>query len=279
MIPFIRIVTTILKLSPIKILNSLLIKTINKTTGKKIITPATLIKYLENPKNILTDISKIPKKQLEASMKELQKEYSQTYKEIKDKQKQQTKQESTIINNLSSSWIKKGKFKKISKKFDTGELTIWIQSDKSNKSYGPYTYPLFERSVWSLMKLAKGKNGTGAGSVFWKYYLHSYYPSAFRKYVKKNFGTKSLSTLTRNYSENSDKREKYRTNSNYDRERLIKLKNERKKAFQTRIKEYTFNKQTEEFKNKVNKNKAIIASQKVIKKSNKVIKKAKRILN
>lgn len=89
---------------------------------------------------------------------------------------------------LSSSWFKKGTFKKNSPSLKQGLLTGLFQSDfaKNKKWYGPYTYPSFPEEIWILMTQQREKNGNGAGSVFWKYWLRSYLPSKLRTYVKKN---------------------------------------------------------------------------------------------
>lgn len=89
---------------------------------------------------------------------------------------------------LSSSWFKKGLFTKTSKTLKSGLLTSLFQSDtsKNKRWYGPYTYPSFPEEIWLLMTQQRGKNGAGAGSIFWKYWLRSWLPSKLRSYVKKN---------------------------------------------------------------------------------------------
>lgn len=84
---------------------------------------------------------------------------------------------------LSSSWIKTGQYKSTTE--GIGTLTINIQRDGDSKLYGPYTYPVVPLRVWALMKQAKGKNGSGAGSVFWKLYLHGFIKSGIRAYAYK----------------------------------------------------------------------------------------------
>lgn len=88
---------------------------------------------------------------------------------------------------LSSSWLKKGNFYTNNKSLKLGLLQVLIQSDtsKNKRWYGPYTYPNVSEETWNLMKVQKGKNGTGAGTIFWRYFLRSFLPSQIRKYVKK----------------------------------------------------------------------------------------------
>ncbi len=80
---------------------------------------------------------------------------------------------------LSSSWITKGHYSSVS--LGSGDLTIWTK--KSGKSY---TYPGVPVAVWNAMRLARGQNGSGAGSVFWALYLRGY---------KKSFTGQLLSKL------------------------------------------------------------------------------------
>lgn len=85
---------------------------------------------------------------------------------------------------LSSSWVKYGRFEPIANSV-LGMLTIWVQSDKDPKHrwYGPYTYPYVNQDIWTAMIQARGKNGTGAGSMMWQYFLRSWLPSALRGWV------------------------------------------------------------------------------------------------
>lgn len=88
---------------------------------------------------------------------------------------------------LSSSWLKKGSFYKSNQSLKLGLLQVLIQSDtsKNKRWYGPYTYPNVSEETWNIMKVQKGKNGSGAGTIFWKYFLKGFLPSQIRKYVKK----------------------------------------------------------------------------------------------
>ncbi|WP_425381505.1 hypothetical protein [Spiroplasma endosymbiont of Polydrusus pterygomalis] len=88
---------------------------------------------------------------------------------------------------LSSSWFKKGLFYKSNQSLKVGILQGLFQSDtsKNKRWYGVYTYPNVPEETWNLMKVQKGKNGNGAGTIFWRYFLRSWLPSQIRKYVKK----------------------------------------------------------------------------------------------
>lgn len=88
---------------------------------------------------------------------------------------------------LSSSWFKKGLFYITNKSLKLGVLQGLFQSDtsKNKRWYGPYIYPNVSIETWELMKVQKGKNGSGAGTIFWKYFLREFLPSQIRKYVKK----------------------------------------------------------------------------------------------
>ncbi|WP_339047720.1 hypothetical protein [Spiroplasma endosymbiont of Colias croceus] len=88
---------------------------------------------------------------------------------------------------LSSSWFKKGLFYKSNQSLKFGVLQGLFQSDtsKNKRWYGVYTYPNVPEETWNLMKAAKGKNGNGAGTIFWRYFLRGFLPSQIRSYVKK----------------------------------------------------------------------------------------------
>lgn len=139
------------------------------------------IQYYLNP-NILSDLlAKIPKSLEIQLFKDISFLDKNKYKEIV-KSLTPTESNWTI---LSSSWCKKGFFQITNKQKLIGNLTILIQSDndKQKRWYGPYTYPKVHIQVWQAMKSATGKNGTGAGSVFWNMWLHVWLRSELREYV------------------------------------------------------------------------------------------------
>lgn len=84
--------------------------------------------------------------------------------------------EGTEFALLSSSWIQSGEYKLTS--LGVGELTISVIS--TGKAY---TYPGVVPQVWEAMKGAKGKNGSGAGSVFWALYLRGYRTSYYGRQI------------------------------------------------------------------------------------------------
>lgn len=86
---------------------------------------------------------------------------------------------STETANLSSSWIKKGRWSPTGLG-SVGDLTIWTKKGKHG-----YTYPGVEKLVWDAMKKAKGRNGGGAGSVFWTMYLRAFKNSTFGQFLKR----------------------------------------------------------------------------------------------
>ncbi len=139
------------------------------------------IQYYLNP-NILSDLlAKIPKSLEIQLFKDISFLDKNKYKEIV-KSLTPTESNWTI---LSSSWCKKGFFQITNKQKLIGNLTILIQSDndKQKRWYGPYTYPKVHIQVWQAMKSATGKNGAGAGSVFWNMWLHVWLRSELREYV------------------------------------------------------------------------------------------------
>lgn len=84
--------------------------------------------------------------------------------------------EGTEFALLSSSWIQSGEYKLTS--LGVGELTISVIA--TGKAY---TYPGVVPQVWEAMKGAKGKNGSGAGSVFWALYLRGYRTSYYGRQI------------------------------------------------------------------------------------------------
>lgn len=100
---------------------------------------------------------------------------------------------------LSSSWVKYGSFSQY-KNSMMGNLTIWVNSDDDPKKrwYGPYTYPLIPVDIWTQMTEAKGKRGSGAGSVMWRTFLREWLPSQFRQFIIKNKETFNKQSLAEN---------------------------------------------------------------------------------
>ena len=145
----------------------------NNQDVSEILDPEEVLKALksaspEEIKALEEDIKRVNEAQQEEAIKSI--DYSTLEKEA-----------------LSSSWVKYGSFQQI-KGSVLGMLTIWVQSDndKKHRKYGPYTYPYVNRDIWISMKIARGKNGTGAGSVMWNFFLRSWLPSELRIYVVKN---------------------------------------------------------------------------------------------
>lgn len=139
-------------------------------------------KYLD-PKMIFKAIQRANEKEINQLLKEI----NLLNKDERNKALKSLNVTEAIPISLSSSWIKKGQFLQKANSIN-GTMILWIQSDKDPKHrwYGPYVYPHIDKQLWLLMKEAKGKNGTGAGSIMWKYFLHSWFPSAIRQYLIKN---------------------------------------------------------------------------------------------
>lgn len=127
-----------------------------------------------SPRKLFEDFIKKPEqfaKKLGSMGKAQRKAFSEALGEANNKA-QETK-------NLSSSWIRRGSWNPISSG-SSGELTIWTKKGKIG-----YTYPGVEYKVWIAMKNAKGKNGSGAGSVFWAMYLRQFKNSSFGQFLKR----------------------------------------------------------------------------------------------
>lgn len=89
--------------------------------------------------------------------------------------------------DLSSSWLKRGMYKMIFKDKMLGALSIETKTSETI-----YVYPLVPYDVWIMMKEANGMNGGGAGTQFWKYWLHKWMPSALRRKIKNDFHNKQI---------------------------------------------------------------------------------------
>ena len=124
-----------------------------------------------------------------------------TGKEVSKSSSSVSQDDNETRRKLSSSWVQYGSFQQIRESV-LGMLTIWVNSDADPKHrwYGPYTYPYVNRDIWTAMLQAKGKNGSGAGSVMWSYFLRSWLPSALRKFVVSHKEQFSQNTLARNKS-------------------------------------------------------------------------------
>ena len=81
---------------------------------------------------------------------------------------------------LSSSWIVWGRWEP-DPTGTVGDLTI------ETKKGSQYTYPSVPYITWTAMKKARGKNGSGAGSVFWALYLRARKVSTYHFKVSRVF--------------------------------------------------------------------------------------------
>lgn len=77
------------------------------------------------------------------------------------------RQEGSDAQSLSSSWITFGVYEPVGLG-TSGFLTITTVQGKS------YTYPGVSLFTWQEMKAAKGRDGSGAGTVFWATYLRGF---------------------------------------------------------------------------------------------------------
>lgn len=122
---------------------------------------------------------------------------------------------------LSSSWLHTGQYKSTTQ--GIGTLTVMI---RTKKLYGPYTYPAVPLKVWNMMKNAKGRNGSGAGTVFWRLYLHQFIHSALREAayteIFKVGGLKASKTLAKVYAKQQEALGRLNTNF-YKRKNQIRL--------------------------------------------------------
>lgn len=119
--------------------------------------------FVNTPEEFANKLSKIPK--------QARKEFSEAVEKATKKQ--------TETQTLSSSWIKKGTWTPVGLGV-SGDLTIWTVKGKHG-----YTYPGVDYAVWTAMKKAKGRNGGGAGSVFWAMYLRQFKSSTFGQFLKR----------------------------------------------------------------------------------------------
>lgn len=88
-------------------------------------------------------------------------------KELRQAIAEEQQASGTDASPLSSSWLIAGVFQSATPMGLAGNLTLTMKNGKS------YTYPSVDRATWEAMKGATGQNGSGAGSVFWTFYLGS----------------------------------------------------------------------------------------------------------
>lgn len=209
----IRTITAVLKANPQKIVKGKLFKTLSKYGGTALtqqISSATQVaKLASNPQKLIGVLRKASKQEINEILKEVESfekgNFRDKIKEITEDIKQSKQLAKSEVQNLkdleqdikgnftkgidrkylSSSWLKYGEYTQLGNT-GLGNLTIRILQDGKSKWYGPYTYPAVPKLVWDNMKSAVGKNGTGAGSVFWKMFLGHWLPSNLRDYVKKH---------------------------------------------------------------------------------------------
>lgn len=166
-----------------------------KAVKKEIKNVEQLIKIATNPQEWLKLIKDLPKwkvKELEKIIKEYEYKHKTTIHNVFDKYNynQDKKEFNNHLENgnstqLSSSWIKSGRWNPTHKNKLIGNLTIWLKTN-----YGPYTYPAFPYEYWIEMTKAKGMNGTGAGSVLWKVWLRQWLVSDLRQEIIKKIRDK-----------------------------------------------------------------------------------------
>ncbi|WP_375317700.1 hypothetical protein [Spiroplasma endosymbiont of Virgichneumon dumeticola] len=208
MLPLIiRLIYSALASDDIRVLIVSLLKNYSKDTGLKAVLDSENVSEEEldqpystfNPNIAKKLLSILKSNELTILKNELNKLFVNPAKKINNLLKDNTKdlndKDIEETNNkdekgwvvLSSSWLKKGNFYKSNKSLKLGLLQVLIQSDtsKNKRWYGPYTYPNVSEETWNLMKVQKGKNGSGAGTIFWRYFLRGFLPSQIRKYVKK----------------------------------------------------------------------------------------------
>lgn len=85
-------------------------------------------------------------------------------------------------SSFSSSWLVAGNFVKQYEVKGVVFGSLTIATKQGNKTYTYFDVPLI---TYQLMKQAKGINGTGAGSVFWKTYLRGNFPVQSKARISK----------------------------------------------------------------------------------------------
>lgn len=162
-----------------------------------------IAKYLKFKKDDFLKIlknHKIDEKNLQGDLKSLKNSFKESYDNYMNGVTDNKDNQSWV--KMSSSWIQRGLYNRISNT-NNGIMTIFIRSDKDKKKrlYGPYIYPLIPIEVWTAMVRAKGKNGTGAGTVFWRMWLRKWLKSYLRDHTYKKlqakYGTLNSQTYKR----------------------------------------------------------------------------------
>ena len=130
-----------------------LIKTLTEITGEKSI----IKKFMSNPDLVAEDLKKLTPIELARLSEAIAK--SRIENGFKDKDT------GTNGQALSSSWLIYGVYTPLNSK--QGTITITTIQGKS------YFFPKpLKLSTWERMKYAQGRNGTGAGQIFWDEYWH-----------------------------------------------------------------------------------------------------------
>lgn len=120
----------------------------------------------KSPQELFNKLTKNPVK-LAEELGKLKGEAKDAFKQFAE----ETRQGGIDASALSSSWLTWGEYEPMSPDGTTGNLTLTTKTGRS------YTYFSVSQRIWEAMKSAKGRNGTGAGSVFWKMYLNGYFAS------------------------------------------------------------------------------------------------------
>lgn len=198
----IKIVTTILRANPKKIVQGKLFKVLNKYGGKAITQQISgakqVLQIAQNPTKLVSILRKANGQEIKEVLQEIEIENKELFKKIKhqlDIEKNKTKLDDRINKaktitkeveeaTLSSSWLTWGSYRQI------GNSGLGILSLKTKKGATTYIYPAVPYRVWKLMREAQATPppfpkgaGTGAGSVLWKQFLRVWLPSSLRDYV------------------------------------------------------------------------------------------------
>lgn len=152
--------------------------------------------FTESVKKAQTELLSQPlsiKKAVEAQVSKIEsitkKFITPEEKKVIEKKTEEAAKKGADFALLSSSWIVSGQWNPLTTG-DVGDLTITTKTGDS------YTYPGVSLKVWEAMKAAKGRNGSGAGTVFWALYLRAFKGSPFGQLQAKVFklaGVKSMS--------------------------------------------------------------------------------------